>query len=155
MTFTGFPWPYEPWDLQPAVRVLSVSSHDRVVSEEVQDGSNTVENEVTVPRLLVVRRVNGRFDVITRNPEALSRRQRRRQQKLLSRKEEFSGGTYWGSELPELLPARLLDWPSAEKQHLKLVCVSVFTYQRNLVWSKPEDDQFPVTIYSPSVGKWL
>lgn len=32
------------------------------------------------------------FDYFTRNPDVLSRRQRRRQQKLLSRKEEFSGG---------------------------------------------------------------
>lgn len=35
----------------------------------------------------------------TRNPDALSRRQRRRQQKLLSRKQEFSGGMCWGNRL--------------------------------------------------------
>lgn len=49
----------------------------------------------------------------TRNPDVLSSRQRRRQQKLLSRKEEFSGGRYWGDKL---VVALLPGGPSADKQ---------------------------------------
>lgn len=47
----------------------------------------------------------------TRNPDELSRRQRRRQQKLFSRKEEVSGGMSWGNKLTG---SSLLE-PSAQK----------------------------------------
>lgn len=68
----------------------------------------------------------------TRNPDALSRRQRRRQQKLLSRKEDFSGGMFWGNELT----GPLLQDPSAQKPAQSQCWVStvvsrLISYQHN------------------------